>query len=52
MEGIINTPSVPNYWSVLIGTQRYKGILRLDMDLNKLSNEVFCIQNGAISKMI
>jgi hypothetical protein len=35
MEGIINTPSVPNYWSVLIGTQRYKGIYE---DFAKMPN--------------
>jgi hypothetical protein len=54
------TPSIPNYVSVLIGTQilrNFWGIyknaqLGSNSSLNQLSNELFCIQNGVVNKKI
>jgi hypothetical protein len=53
-----NTPSVPNYFSVINETQILKNLwgicknykLKVDSDLNQLSNELFCIQNRVVSK--
>jgi hypothetical protein len=54
------TPSVPNYSSVLIGTQILKNLwwicenaqLRFNPGLNKLSNELFYTQHKVVNKKI
>jgi hypothetical protein len=51
------TPSVPNYFSVLIGTQILKnlwGICEIGSNpsLNELSNELFYTQKGVVNKKI
>jgi hypothetical protein len=53
-------PSVPNYLSDLIGTQILRNLwgicenakLGFNPGLNKLSNELFFIQNGVVNKKI
>jgi hypothetical protein len=55
-----NTPSVPNYLNVLIGTQILRNLWRIcentklgsNPSLNKLSNELFYTQNGVVNKKI
>jgi hypothetical protein len=55
-----NTLSIPNYLSVWIGTQILKNLegicksahLIPHLDLNQLSNELYCTQNGAVNKQI
>jgi hypothetical protein len=55
-----HTSSVPDYLSVLIGSQRLKNFwgicenaqLGSNPSLNKLSNELFYIQNGVVNKKI
>ena len=55
-----NTPSVPNFLSVFIGTQILKNLCRicknaklgLDFNLNQLYYNQICIQKGAINKNI
>jgi hypothetical protein len=54
------TPSVPNYLSVLIGTQILRNLWGIcenaqrgsNKSLNKLSNELFYTQNGVVNKKI
>jgi hypothetical protein len=54
------TPSVPNYLSVLIGTQILRNLWEIcenaqlgsNSSLNKLSNELFYTQNGVVNKKI
>jgi hypothetical protein len=57
---LTHTPSVPNYLSVLIGTQILRNLWRIcenaqlgsNPSLNKLSNELFYTQNGVVNKKI
>jgi hypothetical protein len=56
----MDTPSVPNYLSVFIGTQMLRNLwgicentqLGSNPSLNKLSNELFYTQNGVVNKKI
>jgi hypothetical protein len=60
MSLLHDTPSIPNYLSVLIGTQILKNLWgicknaqpRFNLWLDQLSNEILCTQNGVVNKKI